>query len=163
VSLVPGTVTITSEFGDSAVTVIPGPIQVVSVGAQGPQGPPGPEGPAGSGATITAICGTSITAGIAVCLVNGLLYPADPTNVDVNSLYVGVSTESGSESDTITVAQLGSVTTSGLTEGDRYFVGLDGVLSTTPVAMGAEWMRYIGTAQSTTVLILVSSVSVVLD
>jgi hypothetical protein len=162
-TLIPGTVTITSEFGDSTVTVIPGPVRVVSVGAQGPQGPPGPEGPAGSGSTINAVCGTSIAAGIAVCLVDGLLFPADPTNVNVNGLYVGVSTESGTESSTIAVAQLGLVTTTSLTAGSRYFVGLLGNLSTSPIASGANWMRYVGTAQSPTELVLVSSVSVVLD
>jgi hypothetical protein len=162
-SLTPGSVTITSEFGDSAVTVIPGPVRVVSVGAQGPTGPQGPAGPAGSGSTISVICGVSISAGIAVCLINGFIYPADPTNAAVNGLYVGVSTESGSESSTISVAQLGVVTTTGLVEGSRYFVGLNGILSTTPVAEAAEWMRYVGTAQSSTELVLVSSMSIVLD
>lgn len=159
-SLIPGTVIITSEFGDSAVTVIPGPVQVVSVGAQGPSGPPGP---AGSGSTIDGICGADIAAGIACVLVDGLLYPADPTNSIQANLYVGISTESGLTTATITIAQLGSLTTTGLTLGSRYFVGLSGALSTSPIASGAEWFRYVGTAQSSTELVLVNSVSVVLS
>lgn len=159
-TLVSGIITITSEAGATTTTVLPGPIQVVSVGAQGPTGP---QGPAGSGSTIDGLCGVDIAAGIAVTLVNGLLYPADPTNASVNGLYVGVSTEAGSVDDTITISQLGALTTAGLTQGDRYFVGLNGVLSVTPIASGATWMRYIGTAQSSTELVLVNSVSVVLD
>jgi hypothetical protein len=155
-SLVEGTVTISSLLGDSTVTVIPGPIQVVSIGAQGPAGPPG------SGSAVTAQCGVNIAAGIACVLVGGLLYPADPTNVTLAGLYVGISTEAGLTGHLITVNQLGQLNTTGLTVGSRYFVGLLGVLSTTPLAVGSTWMRYIGTAQSSTSLILVSSISIVL-
>lgn len=153
-------ITVINAPANTTTTVIPGPVQIVTLGIQGPIGP---QGPAGSGSTINGQCGASITVGTAVTLVGGLLYPADPTDASVNGLYVGVATESGLITDTITVAQLGAITLSGLVTGDRYFLGLNGVLSTTPVAAGANWFRYIGTAQSPTELVLVSSISVVLD
>lgn len=141
----------------SNIVVLPGPTSVLSLGTQGPPGPPG------TGSSISGVCGANITKGIIVVLVDGLLYPADPTDSTVAGLYIGVATESGMTGQTITVAQLGMITLSGLTAGDRYFVGLLGNLSTNPIASGATWMRYIGTAQSNSSLILVSSVSVNLD
>ena len=143
----------------TVVVVIPSNPEVITLGVQGP---PGVQGLPGTGSVISATCGADIALGIAVVLIAGLLYPADPTNAAHAPYYVGVSTEAGSTTDVITVAQLGDLTTSGLTIGNRLFVGLLGVLSTTPVASGAAWMRYIGTAQSSTSLILVSSISIVL-
>jgi hypothetical protein len=142
---------------DTSVIISPGPMQILDVGTQGPAGP------AGSGSEITGTCGITIAAGKACVLVDGLLYPADPTDVSQAGLYVGVSLTGGTMGQTITVAQLGVATTSGLIAGDRYFVGPSGALSTNPIAVNATWMRYIGTAQSSSTLILVSSVSVTLD
>lgn len=141
----------------SNIVILPGPTRILNIGTQGPSGP------AGSGSEITGICGANISIGTACVLVDGLLYPADPTNLSQSGLYVGVALTSGTTSQSITVAQLGTVSTSGLSAGSRYFVGLLGILSTTPIAVGANWMRYVGTAQSSSALILVSSVSVVLD
>ena len=147
---------VVADLDNTITVVVPAPPEVITIGIQGPPGP------SGGGAIISGVCGVAIAAGIACILQNGSLYPADPTNVTIVGLYVGISTEAGLSGDTIQIAQLGHVVTSGLTQGDRYFVGLLGVLSTTPVASGAAWMRYIGTAQSSTSLILVSSISIVL-
>lgn len=141
---------------NTTVTILPGAVQVVSVAQQGPPGPPG------TGSLLLATCGTNISIGICVVLIDGQIFPGDPTNPSHAPLFIGVSTESGLTNQTIHVAQLGSITLSGLSE-TRYFIGLNGTLSTSPVAMDATWMRYIGTAESATQLILVSSVSVLLD
>lgn len=150
---------VVAELDNTITVVVPAPPEVITIGIQGP---PGVQGSPGTGSVISGICGADIALGIAVVLIAGLLYPADPTNAAHAPYYVGVSTEAGSTTDVITVAQLGDLTTSGLTIGNRLFVGLLGVLSTTPVSLGAAWLRYVGTAQSSTSLILVSSISIIL-
>lgn len=155
-SLTPGNVTITSAFGDNAVTVLPGPIQVITVGGQGPQGPPG------QSSLITGVCGVDIAAGTVVISSSGMIFPADPTMAADAPLVVGISIEAKLTGQMISIAQLGEVALEGLAQGARYFVGSGGALSTTPLAFGASWMRYIGTALSSNVLILISSVSILL-
>jgi hypothetical protein len=155
--LLEGTVTISSAFGDTTTTVVPGPIQILSVGAQGPTGPAGPPGP--PAAALTAVAGVDLlTVGTVVVLTtDGTLIIADPTNIDHANLLLGMNISTGHMGDNINYLTVGEVTgLSDLSTGELYFVGLDGSLtaqSDLPVD-GALWLRALGNAQSSTSFIL---------
>jgi|SRR5579872_1198799 len=153
--LVTGNVVITSEFGDTATTVIPGPISVVTVGAQGPAGPPGPPGP--PAAALIAPAGVDLlTVGTVVVLTTaGTLILADPTNMAHATLLLGMTVSTGRMGANIEYLIVGEITgLSTLTVGQDYWLGLNGTLSTSYEAPGATWFRYLGNAESSTKFIL---------
>jgi hypothetical protein len=131
----------------SGVTVSgTGEITVVTVGYQGPPG----TGTGGGSETA----GTSISADTAVVLIGGLLYPANPTNLAHAGKVIGVASQSGLVGATINYQFAGEVAGGSWTQDSFYFVGLNGVLSTTPNASGAVWSQLIGYAKSSSVLVV---------
>lgn len=132
------------------VTVEPQNIEVTIAGTQGPQGPPGPSGSGGGQASA----GETISGHTLVVMINGLLYEADPTNAAHGPLVVGVASQSGTTGALINFTQVGVVTGGSFVQGQRYFAGLNGVLSTSPQAPGAVWMKSIGLAEDSTDLIV---------
>ena len=80
---------------------------------------------------------------------------ADPTNVTHASLLLGMTVTTGLMGDTVDYITEGEIIDlSGLSTGDLYFIGLNGTLSTSPMAGGATWARALGNANSTTSFIL---------
>jgi hypothetical protein len=119
------------------------------------QGPPGPQGL--SAAQFLAECGVTISSGTVVVMVNGLLYPADPTNPDHAALVVGISTQAGAQGMMISVYSSGELTGESLVQGSRYYVGLNGALTTTAIAPGATWAKCVGLAATSSTLVIQTS------
>lgn len=147
----PETINVTTD--PQAITVLGSePLSVVQI----QQGVPGQQGPPGTGATITALAGATISAGIAVVLIGGLLYPADPTNLSHACAVVGISTTSGTTGNPIDVASAGELDGESYPESDMImYVGLNGILSINPVALGAVWQMRVGLTKSRSALIIV--------
>jgi hypothetical protein len=113
------------------------------------------DGGGGSGGSLsTGTAGVNISGDMLLVLVNGFLYPADPTNVAHGPLVVGVSIGAGLANSTITYATSGDVAGGSWTQGSRYYAGANGILSTTPQAPGATWQKSVGIAKSASVLTL---------
>jgi hypothetical protein len=141
----------------AAVITLPGPFQVVTIGTQGPPGPPG------TGNFLQAIAGANIAIFTAVVMVNGLLLPADPTNVVHSPLFVGITITSALTGHSIKYATSGELDGMlGLNPGQRYYVGLNGSLSLSYSAPGATWKKFLGQAKTTTSFILLPGTSVLL-
>lgn len=139
----------------TVVTVLSNSQNVVTIGTQGPPGPPG------QGATIMGLAGVPITAFQAVVMIEGLFYPADPTNVDHASVFAGITTNSGSGDTVINVATSGEIDGLEALSG-RYYVGLAGTISNNVIAAQATWLKSLGYAKSDTALILLPGPSVIL-
>lgn len=153
--LTEGTVLIESVFGSTTTTVIPGPIDIVSVGAQGPAGPPGPPGPSGGALSAIASIDLETLGNAVVVLDSGELALADPTNVAHATLLLGVNVTTGLATTSVDYITEGEIIgLSGLSRGSLYFLGLNGTLSTSPEAAGATWLRALGNANSATSFVL---------
>lgn len=124
------------------------PIIEVELGPIGPPGVPGGE--------FTVTAGASIMAFQCVVCIGGLLYPADPTNAAHITQVVGVATTSATIGNPVNARVMGQVVgfPSNLTPGAQYSVGLSGILSTSPTAVGAVWRKVMGVALSSTTLLL---------
>lgn len=123
----------------------------------------GPAGPPGTGAGLTIEAGTTITANTVVVMVNGLLYPADITNLTHAPRVIGMAIETIDAFNNCTVQQTGELDGfEGLTVGQRYYVGASGVLSSSPSIEESTWQKYIGSAKTATSLILTLAPSVIL-
>lgn len=148
-------IVVTQPVPYTTTTVVPGGTNVISLGIIGPPGPQGPAGP--PAAALQAPAGSNLnTLGTVIVLnTSGELIPADPTNINHATLLLGMSISTGSIGDTIqylTVGEIAGMT--GLTTGQSYWLGLNGSLSTSYLAAGATWFRFLGNAQSTTSFIL---------
>ena len=154
------TVRIQSNLATSILSVAQGPQG--KLGPVGPVGPQGPQGVPGAGNSFPGICGGQISSGCVVVLSDGLLYRADPTNLAHAPLVAGISSQSGNIGDTITVISAGDLDGESLTQGSRYYVGLNGSLSTTPIAVGAMWVQAVGIAQTNSMLLVKLNPSVTL-
>lgn len=121
-----------------------------SPGAQGPEGPTGPGG--GSGATV--IAGETISGHRAVAILGGLAYLADPTNPAHGLAIIGVVRDAASIGNSCTYYTAGEITGGSFVSDTDYFVGLLGTLSSTPSAVGATWMKRLGTTVSSSTLVL---------
>lgn len=150
------TVTVINRAPNTQIAVVPGPTKIVTLGIQGPAGPPG------AGSLIQQQCGTNIATGTVVISSGGLLYPADPTNLTHANAVVGVTTQAGITGQTINVAQGGEISLLGINQDAQYFVGLNGILSTTKIAIGAVWFRYVGLGNVINSLLVVNTPSVFL-
>lgn len=98
--------------------------------------------------------GASINAFFAVVLINGALYPADLSNPVHAGKVVGVASQSGLSGEDVRIYTEGRLTgfPLNLTQGATYFVGTGGMLTTTPLTVGAAWRQKMGLAQSNSVL-----------
>lgn len=126
------------------------PTKVLIAGEQGPAGPPGNSG---TGAPLQGICGVAIGAFQAVCLVGGLLYPADTTNTSLAPFFVGVSTQSGLAGSVVEYIQFGDLFSGSFSPGDRYYIGTNGFLSTIRAA-GATWLKVMGVGKTASTIVL---------
>jgi len=106
--------------------------------------------PAGGGSNESAPCGEIISGHLAVVMIAGLLYMANPTNPAHAGKVVGMAAQSGSQIgaviEYVSLGDLGAFGTV-LTQDDFYFVGLGGAPSTTQKAPGAVWWQYLGFAK----------------
>lgn len=127
------------------------PLNDTSVRSVGIQGPQGPAGPAGS-SELTGTAGDTISAHKLLVLRNGLLYPADPALESDSSKVVGISITAASVGNTVAYVNGGDVTAGSFTQDQRYYAGLAGALSTSPLALGAAWRKSIGIGKSSSVL-----------
>lgn len=147
--LVEGTVQISSIAGNTAITVVPGPINVVSIGVQGPTGPEGPSGP--PAAALTAPAGADLTAigTVVVLTTDGTLIPADPTNRTHATLLLGMNLTTGNTNAMIKYITVGEITgMSGLSVGQFYFAGANGSLTISSPIASAQWNQPLGNANT---------------
>lgn len=126
-------------------------LRLVSIGTQGPVGP---RGASGTTSNQSGTCGENISAYKVLALRNGLLYHADPTNVEDVSKVIGVSTQSALTGQTVEYVQFGDLSGGVFTANTRYYLGFGGALSTQPVANGAAWRKSIGISKSSSVISL---------
>lgn len=133
---------------------LPQSCRITTIGIQGLTGPTGPIGPSGASALFEGTAGASILAFTAVVMVAGLLYPADPTDISHAGLVVGLAISSASVSDPVTVQVVGEVISGVFPSNSRMYIGLAGVLSTSPSAIGAVWKKSIGLTKNVTTLVL---------
>jgi len=118
-------------------------VTVSQVGVQGPPGPPG------TGGYSTVVAGEDISVYQVIAIgSDGLAYIADPTNVDDLGQVLGVAIQSASASGTLQYVSTGTILGGSWSEGEKYFVGLNGSLSTTPRAVGAQWLQFIGVGKT---------------
>lgn len=103
---------------------------------------------------LSGIAGETISAHKVLVLSSGVLLHADPTDTSHAGLIVGVSVSSGNIGEEIRYLQAGELSSGTFVSGARYYCGLDGALSTTPLAVGAAWRKSIGVAKSASVLVL---------
>ena len=139
------------------VTVTGTSARVVTVGTQGPAGPTGPrgsQGPAGpSGAHATGVCGESVGDLNVIVALGGLLYKADPTNVNHNNFVVGVAASGAGVGETIEYVQVGNLVGSFIAD-KKYFCGPAGSLSTSYIETGFVWTKCIGSSNGASELIV---------
>lgn len=124
---------------------------IVSYGSPGPQGPAGPPG---SGASSTIVAGETIPGHRVIVILNNLAYLADPTNTAHALATVGVVRDAATVGNSATYYLSGDLTGGAFSANTDYFVGLGGILTSTPRASGASWMKRIGTAISSTTLVI---------
>ncbi|MBX9669379.1 MAG: hypothetical protein K2X93_17270 [Candidatus Obscuribacterales bacterium] len=103
---------------------------------------------------LRGTAGETISAHKVLVLVDGELFHADPTDIAHIGLIVGVSVSAANIGEEVRYLQAGELTGGSFAEGERYYVGLAGALSTTPLAVGAVWRKFIGVSKSTTVLVM---------
>lgn len=116
--------------------------------AGGFSGNPGPRGP---GSQQDGIAGANLFSFTMLVNIDGLLYPADPTNIDHSGQVVGMALASVLSGASVSFATDGGEAVDGsFTPGADYFVGLNGVPSTTPVAAGAVWAQGCGVGNDST-------------
>lgn len=102
------------------------------------------------GTTGGAPAAVTISGHMAVVMIAGQLYPADVTNPAHFGKVVGIAAQAASQPGTqINYVPLGELNgfAGFLTQDAPYFIGLDGILSTTTKAAGAAWYQYVGLAK----------------
>lgn len=118
-------------------------ITVSQVGVQGPPGPPG------TGGYSEVVAGEDISVyQVIVIGSDGLAYIADPTDINDFGLTLGVAIQSASASGTLQYVSTGTISGGSWVEGAKYFVGPNGSLSTTPRAVSAQWLQFIGVGKT---------------
>ncbi len=117
-------------------------------------GSPGAQGAPGTGAGGTVEAGENIPGHRVIVILNDLAFLADPTNLSHGLATLGIVRDAVSAGATITYYLAGEVNGGSFIANSNYFVGLGGVLSVNPVASGAVWMKRIGTAISSSVLVI---------
>jgi len=151
----PTIVTVINQQASTRV-LVPGATTIISVGTQGPPGPPG------TGTTLTANTGASLAAFTVVVMVAGVLIAADPTNASHAPLFAGITLTSAAMGAPVNYIPLGQVDgISGLSQ-VRYYVGLNGSISTSVTAPGAVWQKSLGYGKSSSSLILMPGPSILL-
>lgn len=141
-------------------TASPPQIEVLTF-AQGPSGPVGPQGAGGSSEGL-ALAGVDIGVYTVVVLIDGFLYPADPTEEDHAGYVVGIAKQSVIAGAILRYQMLGEVQGGSFTTGARYFVGLNGQPSMVEKAVGAKWRMSIGVGKSSDTLIYRPDVLIVM-
>lgn len=120
-------------------------ITISGIGIQGPSGPPG------TGGYSEAIAGTSISVYQVIVQGNdGKAYVADPTNISHVGKVLGVAIQSATNNNSLQYVSTGTINGGSWTPGTLYFVGVSGILSSSPIAVGARWSQFIGTGKSST-------------
>lgn len=142
--------------GTQTTLEITGPSHTLEILDQRPRlivNSPGPTGVAGSTAYVLT-AGEVITAYRAVVLLGDMLYLADPTDLSHVGHFVGVARNSALVGEEVAVMYVGPLTGGSFTQDARYYLGLGGILSTSPTAVGALWRLFLGTAKDSSTLIL---------
>jgi len=123
--------------------------EVTNILTEGLQGPPGLPG-----GTLYGTAGANIMAYQILVLLAGLIYPADPTDILHVGFVVGVARTSALTGQPVQYQVAGELTgASGLTAG-RAYIGLSGVISPTPKAVGSAWRQQVGVVESSSKLVL---------
>jgi len=101
-------------------------------GETGPQGPMGPSGTGTNTSTISQIAGIDISGGIAVIMVDGVVYPASNTTLSHSSKVIGVTVGAVIQGASVNVQTSGVLNGfSGLTSDLPVYLSSTGQLSTT--------------------------------
>lgn len=129
----------------SEATPITSSVTISQVGTQGIPGPPG------TGGYSEIEAGESISIyQVIVSGVDGRGYIADPTDLDDIGSVLGVAISSATIGNTVQYVSTGTITGGSWTVGAKYFLGLNGSLSVTPRALGANWLQFIGVGKTAT-------------
>lgn len=110
---------------------------------------------------ITA--GETISGHMLLVSIDGLAYLADPTDLTHADAIIGVSKTAAGSGSAIEYIPFGDVAAGSFTQNQTYFAGLNGTLSTSPIAVGAAWMAKVGYAKSSTVLNVQIDPSIILE
>lgn len=123
---------------------------IVTIDIAGTQGP---AGPGGVNITNSAIAGMTISSYHAVVLLNGLLYHADNSTISHANYVVGVSAQSGVSGNSIQYQCAGELSGGSFIQNTRYFVGLDGNL-TSSIPQSPNWLKSIAIAKDNSTLVI---------
>lgn len=161
-------ITIVTEVSQAQITVSGYPVNInetthsvtvtentqqVSV-AYGSPGAQGPSGSPGTGSSGTVIAGETISGHRVIAIVGDEAFLADPTNLAHASTSIGVVRDTISIGNTGTYYLIGEINGGSFIPDTDYFVGLSGALSTSPIAIGAVWMKRIGTSKNSSTLVI---------
>lgn len=164
-------ITIITELSQAQVTIAAQPVTISEIvhsvvveessneisithGSPGAAGAEGPQGADGAGASATVVAGEAISGHRVVVILGNQAYLADPTNLAHASSTIGVVRDAISVGNTGSYYLIGEINGGSFTSDTDLFVGLNGTLSTTPIAVGAVWMKRMGTAKSSSVLVI---------
>ena len=131
----------------------------------GPEGRQGPAGPAGAGAVSSRQADTSAPLWSAVVASDAnRCIPADPSNPAHRGQVIGVTAYGGMAGGQVEIQSVGDLLgpVASFTEGSALFVGVGGILTSTPPASG--WRQIVATAVSSNqVVVALGEARVVAD
>lgn len=107
--------------------------------------------------------GETISGHMLIVSIGGLAYLADPTDLSHADAIIGVSKTAASAGGSIEYIAIGDLAAGSFTQNQTYFAGLNGTLSTDPIAVGAAWMAKIGYAKTSSILNVQIDPSVILE
>lgn len=132
-----------SEVEVSNTQPLPSQVLVSQVGVQGIPGPPG------TGGYSEAIAGENISIyQIIVSGSDGKAYIADPTNINDLGLVLGVAISSATTNTTVQYVSTGTINGGSWSLGAKYFLGLNGLLTTSPISLGSTWLQFMGVGKT---------------
>ncbi len=160
VILTPETNQVTVQESSNQVIISPSSTQSVVVNSQGIQGPPGPPG---TGGYSEGVASESISVYQILSSIGSSLSVADPTDMSHIGKVIGIAIQSVSGGATVRYVQTGTISGGSWIAGSRYYLGLDGSLSTTPQAVGRVFQQFIGIATSMDTLVVNMSPPIILE
>lgn len=140
-------VEVTSFGSVIEVTEVNNFIEVTSVGLQGSIGPSG-------GSAYSVVTGEVINAYQGVVLIGGQAFIADITDISHIGRFIGLARQTVNSGFPIDIQYTGKISGGLFIPGSRYYLGLNGILTTNPEPPGALWTMIVGVAESSSDLIL---------
>lgn len=164
-------ITVTTEVSQAQVTISASPVTVnetvhlvtvtentqqvsVEYGSPGAEGTPGPPGVDGVGISATVTAGETIPGHRAIAIVGNQAFLADPTNLTHGLSTIGIVRDAISVGGMGTYYLIGEINGGSFTADTDLFIGVNGTLSDSPIALGAVWMKRVGTAKNSSVLVI---------